>query len=117
MSTFHRFRAIAALVGPLLLAGCASWQPVDWRLQLRTVDDWPDLQQLADRVAAVAGVPVAPDVAGIAPRWYALTLQCPNRSACKHATMKLAAQPALLVELHRDESRRVPTPPNQEAAR
>jgi len=58
-----------------------------------------------------------PDVAAIAPRWYALTLQCENRSACKHATMKLAAQPALFVELRRDDTRQLPSSPTARNAR
>lgn len=94
-----------------LLAGCATTVPVEWRLQVRTTADWPQPEQLADRAAQVGGVPVRPDVAAIAPHWYALTLQCENRGACKRATMKLAAQRDLFVELRRDVARAGPSRP------
>lgn len=102
-----------SLVLAALLAGCAhsGRGPVEWRLQVRTAAEWPDLAALTDRAAQVAGVPVSSDVNPIAPRWYALTLQCEDRSACKRATMKLAAQPQLFVELRRDEQRSTPSRP------
>ena len=110
--------AALACAAAAWLAACASdSQPVQWRLQVRTAADWPELPALAARVAEVGGVPVRPDVAAIAPRWYALTLQCENRSACKHATMKLAAQPALFVELRRDDTRQLPSSPTARNAR
>jgi hypothetical protein len=95
----------------VLGCACAASAPVQWRLQVRTQADWPDTSQLAERVEQVGGVPVAPEVAGIAPRSYALTLQCENQRACKRAAMKLAAQPDLFVDLRRDEVRHIPRRP------
>jgi hypothetical protein len=113
MPMFLRFSLMAAAAAAVsLLAACAhADKPVEWRLQVRTAQDWPDLQALAQRVSEVGGVAVKPDVAGIAPRWYALTLQCENRAACKHATMKLATQPSLFVELRRDDQHKLPNRP------
>jgi hypothetical protein len=99
------------LCGSLLAAGCATHAPVEWRLQVRTATDWPQLDQLAERVEQVGGVPVAGEVSPIAPHWYALTLQCEDRGACKRASMKLAAQRDLFVELRRDATRAVPSRP------
>jgi len=66
----------------------------------------------------MGGVPVsAGDTVAIAPGWYALTLKCEDRAACKHAMMKLAAEPALFLELRRDETRRVPPTPTASANR
>jgi len=99
-----------------MLGACASGKPVEWRLQVRTTDEWADLQQLAERVAQIGGVPVKPEVDPIAPRWYALTLQCEDRGACKRATMRLAAQPALFVELRPDRTRQGPARPPENLA-
>jgi hypothetical protein len=96
------------------LAGCASHQPVEWRLQVRTVTDWPDPQALTERAEQIAGVPVRPEAAAIAPHWYAITLQCEDRAMCKRASMKLAAQPSLFVELRRDDTRSLPQRPNSQ---
>ena len=94
-----------------LAAGCATHAPVEWRLQVRTATDWASLDQLAERVVQVGGVPVSGEVAPIAPHWYALTLQCETRGACKRASMKLAAQRDLFVELRRDTTRALPSRP------
>jgi len=95
------------------LGACAhSRGPLEWRLQVRTAEEWADLSALTDRAAQVAGVPVRSDVNPIAPRWYALTLECADRSSCKRATMRLAAQPQLFVELRRDEQRPTPLRPS-----
>ena len=112
-------RLLAALaLGAALLAACATGtEPGVWHLQVRTVADWPDPQALAERAAEVGGVPVRADPAAIAPRWYAIALQCESRSACKHATMKLAAQPSLFAELRRDDRRQLPPSPTAQNAR
>ncbi|HET9642840.1 MAG TPA: hypothetical protein VFP68_05695 [Burkholderiaceae bacterium] len=110
----------AVLVSALLAAasGCAApsspSNPLRWRLQVRTAEDWTDLAQLAERASQIAGVPVEPDVSTIAPHWYAITLLCPDRSSCKRASMKLAAQRSLFLELRRDEVRRIPSTPTAE---
>ncbi len=111
--------SIAALLAAAIgLAGCAAAsQPVQWRLQVRAAADWPDAQRFADEASVVAGVPVRPDPVAIAPHWYAITLECESRPACKHAAMKLAAQPSLVVELRRDEQQRIPSRPSSEASR
>jgi len=103
--------ALSACAGPVPTEG----QPVQWRLQVRTVDEWSDPARLSERVAQVAGVPVAPEASAIAPRWYAITLQCPDRASCKRAAMRLAAQPTLFAELRRDEARRVPVRPSTDS--
>jgi hypothetical protein len=106
-------RVLAALCAASLLAACASREPVQWRLQVRTAEDWRDLRALAERVEQLGGVPVRPEVAPIAPQWYAITLQCESRSACRHAAMKLAAQRSMFVELRRDLARQVPSRPSE----
>lgn len=97
----------------MALAGCATHTPVEWRLQVRTTRDWSDLGRLAERVAQVGGAPLSGEVAAIAPHWYAVTLVCENRRACKHASMRLAAQRDLFVELRRDTTREGPSRPEQ----
>jgi hypothetical protein len=104
-------RAVAVLCTAVVVVGCASDAPVQWRLQVRTTEEWRDTHALAERVEQLGGVPVDPEVAPIAPQWYALTLQCDSRTACKRATMKLAAQRSMFVELRRDVARRTPSRP------
>lgn len=95
------------------LAACANpSEPVQWRLQVRTVDGWADPALLSERVAEVGGVAVPEPARPIAPRWYAVSLQCPTKADCKHAMMKLAAQPALFLELRRDDRRAIPSRPS-----
>jgi hypothetical protein len=108
------FTLATSLLAAAWLTGCATQQPVEWRLQVRTVTDWPNPQDLGERAAQIAGVPVHPDVPSIAPHWYAITLQCEDRAACKRASMKLAAQPSLFVELRRDDTRSLPQRPNSQ---
>ena len=118
MTPLSRLSLLAVCSAAALLSACAgTGQPVEWRLQVRTATDWPDLQALAERAAQIAGVPVSPDVAPVAPGWYAITLQCPDRSTCKRASMKLAAQPSLFVELRRDDTRQQPTRPTAQNAK
>jgi hypothetical protein len=105
---------LPCIAAALAAAGCASRSPVEWRLQVRTSTDWSDLGQLAERASQVGGVPVGSDVAAIAPHWYAFTLQCENRGACKRASMKLAAQRDLFVELRRDTTRAGPSRPEHD---
>jgi hypothetical protein len=109
--------AAACVLPALLLAACASGGGVALRLQLRTVDDWPQLQQLGDYVSQATGMPVVGDVAAMAPHWYALTLQCPDRASCKRATMQLAARRDLVAELRPDETKRRPQEPAAETRR
>ncbi|MED5621594.1 hypothetical protein [Ideonella sp. BN130291] len=113
-AAFRLLRFIGCAVAAAGLAACATQQPVEWRLQVRTVADWPDPQALSQRAEQIAGVPVSPEVAAIAPHWYAITLQCEDRATCKRASMKLAAQPALFVELRRDDTRALPKRPNSQ---
>jgi hypothetical protein len=110
----------AVLVSALfaVASGCAapssSSSPLRWRLQVRTAEDWADPSRLSERASQIAGVPVEPEVSTIAPHWYAITLQCPDRSTCKRASMKLAAERSLFLELRRDEVRRIPSTPSAE---
>jgi hypothetical protein len=115
-----RFSMVAAhvaacLLTPLLSACAGAGDPaVALRLQLHTVDDWLQPEQLGQRVSQATGMPVAGDVAAMAPHWYALTLQCPDRTSCKRAAMQLAARHALVVELRADETKRRPAEPAAE---
>lgn len=108
-----------ALLLPLAcvaLAACAATRPVAMRLQLQTVQDWPQLAELTERVRQITDMPVT-DAAAAGPRQVALTLQCPDRSSCKRAAMKLAARHDLIAELRPEQTRRLPGRPTPEMSR
>lgn len=85
------------------------------RLIVLTVLEWPATDALAQRVAAVAGVPVV-EVRRIAPRQFALSLLCPDAADCRAAQERLSAEPNFLVGLQEDQRRRIPGRPTAPAA-
>ena len=85
------------------------------RLIVVTVSEWPATDALAQRGAAVAGVPVV-DVRRIAPRQFVLSLLCPDAPACSAAQERLSAEPNFLVGLQEDQRRRIPARPTPPAA-
>lgn len=93
-----------------MLAACATAAPVAVRLQVATAADWADAAALQRALADVAGTPVR-DVAGIAPRRFALTLDCPDAAACDVARERLRAS-ALVAEVADDRRERLPPAPN-----
>jgi len=97
------------------LAGCASTPGTEWRLLGRTQVPWGDDAALVQRLSQVAGVPVGSTPQWAAPQWISFTLQCPDRGACKRATMKLAAQPGLFAELRREATAGLPSRPTPSA--
>lgn len=102
-------RALVSVTLPLLVA-CAGASPKQsLRVQVTTASDWPDLRTLGDRAARSAGVPVR-DVAGVAPRRYAFTLDCANAAECELAVKRLAAERELIESVVRDERAGVPAP-------
>jgi hypothetical protein len=89
------------------VVACSHAAPAGMRLQLRTVADWPDAAALAARVAQVTALPVR-DATGIAPRLFALTLDCVDEAACAAARARLLAERSLIESVHDD--RRIPSP-------
>ena len=85
------------------------------RLIVVTVSEWPVADALAQRVAAVAGVPVV-DVRRIAPRQFALSLLCPDAPACSAAQERLSAEPNFLVGMQQDQRRYIPGRPTPSTA-
>jgi hypothetical protein len=106
--------------GLLTLSACAQppadAEPVSWRLQLNTVREWPQADELATQVARIARVTVRPDVAAFAPRGYALTLQCRDAQHCEEAVSRLRAASALVTAVQRDETRQIPSPSTRATA-
>ena len=85
------------------------------RLQVITAADWADLAALQRAAAEAAGTPVR-DVAGIAPRRFALTLDCADAAACDTARERLRAS-ALVSEVADDRRERLPPAPSPPIAR
>lgn len=102
-----RLAGCAAFV--LAVAACAAAEPLTLRLQVETSADWPDPDALRLAAAQAAGVPV-PDLAGVAPRRYTLTLACADAAACAQARQRLQASP-LFTRVDDDPRQRPPAPP------
>ena len=85
------------------------------RLIVVTVSEWPVADALAQRVAAVAGVPVV-DVRRIAPRQFVLSLSCADAAACSAAQERLSAEPNFLVGMQQDQRRYIPGRPTPSTA-
>lgn len=98
-----------------MLAGCAAASPASLRLQVTTAADWADAAALRQAVASAAGVGLR-DVAGIAPRRFALTLDCADAAACEAARGRLQAS-ALFTEVADDPRQRTPVPPASASSR
>lgn len=105
-------RALVSVTLPLLVACAGATPKQSLRVQVTTANDWPDLTLLAERAAQSAGVPVR-DVAGIAPRRYAFTLDCSTAAECEQALQRLAAERGLIVSVERDTRSAVPNPPTR----
>ena len=86
-----------------------------YRLIVVTASEWPVADALAQRVAAVAGVPVV-DVRRIAPRQFALSLLCPDATTCRTAQERLSAEPNFLVGMQQDQRRYIPGRPTPSTA-
>ncbi len=99
----------AALFGACALAACAAAAPVAQRLQVTTAAEWSDVAALQTAAAQAAGVSVR-DVAGVAPRRFALTLECPDAAACADARRRLIAS-SLVVDVAEDARARATPPP------
>ena len=94
----------------MLLAACAAASSVSLRLQVTTAADWADLAALRRAAAEAARTPVR-DVAGVAPRRFALTLDCPDATACDAARARLQAS-ALVTAVADDRRERLPPAPH-----
>jgi hypothetical protein len=114
-SPYRRGRSRLAAAAALALAACAVASPVSLRLQVTTAADWADLAALQRAAAEAAGTTVR-DVAGIAPRRFALTLDCPDAVACDASRERLRAS-ALVTDVADDRRERPPPSPHPPSSR
>jgi hypothetical protein len=76
-------------------------------VQLR--DEPADINQVADRLSRIAGLPVR-DLRAVSPRTYALTLVCADPARCDGGLQRLAGATDLVVEARADTMRSIPKP-------
>jgi hypothetical protein len=120
---FHFVSRLAAPLIAVAASACAA-PPADaptgqgqggsaQRLLIGTTADWPP-QRLAEEAARRAGVPVL-GVIALAPRSYAVTVECDDGS-CRRVIERLAADPAFATSVHLDPRRMLPRRPSAPSA-
>ena len=105
----------AAVAGLPVLAACsAATVPAasadGLALIVGTAADWGSAEEVGERAARIAAVPVAA-VSRIAPRLWSLTLRCPDAAACEQARHRLAAESSFATSVEPSMRRSLPPAP------